>query len=84
MEHISDNNSEVPVMLLYATISDIIKLVLQDTKILFIVKKEGKTISHALKGEVSVNVPELHEVPDLTVQTNAVSVFNQVPLATIS
>ena len=25
-----------------------------------------------------MNVPELHEVPDLTVQTSVVSVFNQV------
>ena len=31
-----------------------------------------------------MNVPELHEVPDLTVQTRAVSVFNQVSLATMA
>ena len=31
-----------------------------------------------------MNVPELHEVPDLTIQTSAVSVFNQVSPATIA
>ena len=30
------------------------------------------------------NVPEFHAVPDLTVQTSAVSVFNQVPPATMA
>ena len=28
--------------------------------------------------------PTLHEVPDLTVQTSAVSIFNQVSLATMA
>ena len=30
-----------------------------------------------------MNVPELHEVPNLTVQISAVSVFDQVSLATM-
>ena len=29
-------------------------------------------------------MPKVHAVPDLTVQTSAVSVFNQVPLATMA
>ena len=63
-------------MLSYATICDIIKLVLGDTKIPFALKKEAQMISNTLEGEISENVPELHEVPGLTVQTSAVSVFN--------
>ena len=66
MENISDNDIEDPVMLSYDTICDIIKLVLKDTKILYNFKKEAQPISNALEGEVSVNVPQLHEVPDLT------------------
>ena len=31
-----------------------------------------------------MNVPEFHEVPDLTVQTSAVSVFDQVLSATMA
>ena len=31
-----------------------------------------------------MNVPELHKVPDLTVWTSAVSVFDQVSLATMA
>ena len=31
-----------------------------------------------------MNVPKLHEVPDLTVQTSAVSVFNQVSPVTMA
>ena len=31
-----------------------------------------------------MNVPELHEVPDLTVQTSAVSVFDQVSPVTVA
>ena len=71
-------------MLSYATICDIIKPVLKDIKIPHIVKKEAQAISNALEGEVSVNVPELHEIPDLTVQTSVVSVFDQVSLATMT
>ena len=29
-------------------------------------------------------MPEFHAIPDLTAQTNAVSVFDQVPLATMA
>ena len=72
MESVSDNNSEDPVMLSYAIICDTIKPVLGDTKIPFVVK------------EISVNMPELHEVPNLTVQTSAVSVFDQVSPATMA
>ena len=43
-----------------------------------------QAISNALEWEVSMNVPELPEVPNLTVQTSAVSVFNQVSLATMA
>ena len=71
-------------MLLYATISDIIKLVLADTKIPFFEKQEAQAISNALEEEIGVNVPELHEIPNLTVQTSAVSVFSKVSLATMA
>ena len=47
-------------------------------------KKEVQAASNALEGEVDMNVPELPEVPDLTVQTSAGSVCNQVSLATIA
>ena len=70
-------------MLSYATICDIIKLVTGDTKIPFAVKKEAQAISNSLEGEISVNVPDFHEEPDLTVQTSGVSVFNQVLPATM-
>ena len=82
LESENDTNSEDPVMLLYATICDIIIQVLGDTKIPFAVKKEAQAISSTLEGEVSANVPELHEVTGLTVQTSAVSVFDQVSPAT--
>ena len=71
-------------MLLYATICDTIKPALRDTKIPFVIKKETHAISHASQGEISVNVPKLQEVPNLTVQTSAVSVFDQVSLATMA
>ena len=84
MESVTDSDSEGPDMLSYATICDTVKLVLGDTKILFVIKKEVQAISHALEGEISVNVPELHEAPGLNVQTSAVSVFNQVSPATMA
>ena len=62
MESVSDNAIEDQVMLSYATICDIIKLVLGDTKIPFVLRKEAQAISNTLEGEISVNVPELHEV----------------------
>ena len=70
-------------MLSYATICDIIKPVHGDTKISFAIKKEAQTISNSLEGES--NGPKFHEVPNqLTVQTSAVSVFDQVPLASMA
>ena len=71
-------------MLSYATICNIIKLVLGDTKIPFVLKNEVQAISSALEGEISVNVPKLHEVPNLMVQTSAVSVSNHVSPATMA
>ena len=84
MESVSNNDSEDPVMLSYATICNTNKPVLGGTKIPFVVKKEVQAISSALEGEISVNVPELHEIPDLTVQTSIVSVFDQVSPVTIA
>ena len=49
MESVSDNDSENPVMLLYATICDLIKLVLGDTKNPFGLKKEAQKISSAIE-----------------------------------
>ena len=69
-------------MLSYATICNIIEPVLGDIKIPFNIKKEAQAASNLLEGEN--NVPEFHAVPDLTVQTSAVSVFDQVPLATMA
>ena len=40
MESVNDNNSKDPVMLLYATICDLIKLVLGDMKIPLVLKKK--------------------------------------------
>ena len=57
---------------------------LKDTKIPFAVKNEAHTISSTLEGEISVNVPKLHEVPNLTVQTSVVSAFDQVSMATMA
>ena len=69
-------------MLSYATICNIIKPVLGDTKIPFSTKKEAQAISNLSEGES--NGPKFHAIPNRTVQTRAVSVFNQVPLATIA
>ena len=60
----------------------IIELVLGDTKILFNIKKEAQAASNLLEGQN--NVPKFYAVPDLTVQTSAVSVFNQGPPATMA
>ena len=78
----SDINSKDPVVLSYATICDIIKPVLGDTKISFAIKKEAQAISNSLERES--NGPQFHAVANLTVQTGAVSVFDQVPLATMA
>ena len=72
----------IQVMLSYATICDIIKLVLGNTKILLTIKKEAQAASNLLEGEKSM--PKLCAIPDLTAQTSAVSVFDQVPPATMA
>ena len=78
----SDSDSDDPVVLSYATICNIIKLVLGDIKIPFKIKKEAQAARNLLEGEN--DVPEFHTVSNLTVQTSAVSVFDQVPLATMA
>ena len=78
----SDSISEDPVVLSYATMCTTIKPVLGDTKIPFHVKKNSQAASNLLEGEKSM--PKFHAIPDLTAQTSAVSVFNQVPMATMA
>ena len=78
----SDNDSSDPVVLSYATICDIIKLVLGDTKIPLTIKKKAQAACNLLEGEKSM--PECHAIPNLTAQTSAVSVFDQVPPATMA
>ena len=82
LESISNTDSDDPVVLSYARICNIIKPVLGDTKIPFTIKKEAQAVSNSLEGES--NGPECHAVPNLTVQTSAVSVFDQVPLSTMA
>ena len=77
-----DSNSDDPVVLSYATICDIIQPVLGDTKIPFKIKKKAQAASNLLEGEKSI--PEFHAIPNLTAQTSAVSVFDQVPQATMA
>ena len=78
----SDNDSSNPVVLSYATICDIIKPVLGDTKIPLNIKKKVQAACNLSEGEK--NMPECHAIPDLTAQTSAVSVFDQVPWATMA
>ena len=78
----SDSDSDDPVVLSYATICDIIKPVLGDTKIPFNIKKKAQAASNLLEGERSM--PEFHAIPNLTAQISAVSVFDQVPPATMA
>ena len=78
----SDSDSDDPVVLSYATICKIIELVLGDIKIPFKIKREAQADSNLLEGEK--NVPQVYAVPNLTVLTSAVSVFNQVPPATMA
>ena len=80
LESDSDSNSDDPVLLSYATICTIIKLVLGDTP--FDIKRKARAASNLLEGEK--NVPEFYAVPDLTAQTSAVSIFDQVPPATMA
>ena len=82
LESDSDSNSEDPVMLSYATICNTIKPVLDDTMMLFKIKKKAQAVSNVLEGEKSL--PEFHAISDLIAQTSAVSVFNQVPPATMA
>ena len=84
LESDSDTDSDDQIVLSYATICAIIKPVLEDTKILFAIKKEAWGISNSLEGEIGMNVPEFHAVSDLTVHISAVSVFDQVSLATMA
>ena len=69
-------------MLSYATICDIIKPVLGDTKISFKIKKKAQAASNLLEGEKSI--PQFHAIPNLTAQTSAVSVVGHVPPATMA
>ena len=82
LESDSDSDSDDPVMLSYATICDTIKPVLGDTKIPFNIKKMAQAASNLLEGVKSM--PKFHAVPNLRAQTGAVSVFDQVPLATMA
>ena len=78
----SDSDSDDPVVLSHTTICTIIKPVLGDTKIPFDVKKKAQAASNLLEGEK--NAPKFYAVPNLTAQTSAVSVFDQVPPATMA
>ena len=84
LENDSDSNSDDPVMLSYATICGTICTtitpVLGDTKIPFNIKKKLKQQVIIRRGE---NVPKFYTIPDLIAQTSAVSVFDQVPPATM-
>ena len=81
LESDSDSNSDDSVMLSYATICDIIKPVLGDTEIPFKIKKKAQAASNLLEGEKSM--PKFYAIPNLTAQTSAVSIFDQVqPAAT--
>ena len=80
----SDHDSKDVVTLPYATICGTIKPVLKNTNIICNIKKEVQTLSNVLEGEVSMNMPELPEVSNLTAQISAVSVFNHVSLATMA
>ena len=77
-----DSDSDDPVMLSYATICTAIKLLLCGTKIPFDIKKKAQAASNLLVREK--NMPKFYAIPDLTAQTSAVSVFDQVPLATMT
>ena len=80
----SDDDSSDLVLLLIATICDTIKLVLKGTKMSYKIKKETQAISNTLEGGISMDVAELPEVTNLTVQTSAVSVFSLVSLANMA
>ena len=46
--------------------------------------EKHREFSNSLEGEIGGNVPEFHVVPNLTVQTSAVSVFDQVSPGTMA
>ena len=60
LESDSDSNSDDPLILSYATICDIIKPVLGDTKIPFTIKKKAQAASSLLEGEK--NIPKFHAI----------------------
>ena len=78
----SNNDSSDQVVLSYATICDIIKPVLGDTKIPLVIKKKAQTACNLLGGES--NNPKLFNIPEVIAQTSAVSDFDQVPPVTIA
>ena len=72
-------------MLSYVTVCEVkTSLVLGDVKIPYLIKMETQTISQVLEGKLSLNVPELPEVPDITLQNSNFSFFNQMLLATMA
>ena len=75
MEGNSDNDSEDPDVLSYATICYTIKKVQKDTKIQYSMKREVQAISNAMKREVSMDMPELPEVTDLVLTSTAQSLI---------
>ena len=56
-------------------------MILENLKMPYSIRKEVQSVSTAVEGEISTNVPESPDVPNITVQTSAVSVFNQMSLA---
>ena len=78
----NDSDSEDPVMLSYATMCNTIKPVLGDTKITFNIKKKAQAMSNLLEGQKSML--KFNAIPNLTAQTSAVSVFDQMPLTTMT
>ena len=51
-------------------------------KVTYPIKKEAWSICNAIKGELSMDMPEIHEISKTTVQVSSVAVFHQVSLAT--
>ena len=83
MEDYCDNNNEEPVVFFmchYLTIS----MVLGDIKIPYTIIKKAEAISNVLERRISIIVPELPHMPNLTAKISAVSVFDQVAVATVA
>ena len=72
----SDVGSEELVGLWYITVSDIINP--------FVIKSKSQLICNAIEEEVNVEVPEVPKVPEITVQSSSVSVFNHMTVATMA